>query len=115
MPLANEMQMVRAYLEVEQLHLGERPAVAIDVDEAALEVPIPALSIQPLVENAIKHGVSACAGPGYVRVQATLVGDRMRVTVDNSGRGARETSGTGLGLKNVQRRLERSATARPPA
>lgn len=105
-PLAHEMHIVRAYLEVEQLRLGERLGVTIEVDEAALEVPIPVLSIQPLVENAIKHGVSASAGPGYVRVQAKLAGDRLLVTVGNSGGGARETAGTGLGLKNVQRRLE---------
>ena len=104
--LANEIQIVRAYLEVEQLRLGERLAVAIDVDEATLEVPIPVLSIQPLVENAIKHGVSASTRPGYVQVRAKLAGDRLLVTVDNSLGRARETAGTGLGLKNVQRRLE---------
>ena len=56
--LAEEMEIVRAYLEVEQNRLGERLTVQIEVDDAALVVPIPVLSIQPLVENAIKHGVS---------------------------------------------------------
>src|SRR5262249_52296022 len=57
-PLAEELQIVRAYLEVEQLRLGERLHVEIQMDDSALNVPIPVLSVQPLVENAIKHGVA---------------------------------------------------------
>ena len=107
-PLAKEMQIVRAYLEVEQFRLGDRLAMEILVDDAALEIPIPVLSIQPLVENAIKHGVSRRTEPGYVRVQARCNGEELRITVENSGSGSSTTPapGMGVGLNNVRRRME---------
>jgi hypothetical protein len=105
--LAQEMQIVRAYLEVEQFRLGDRLAMEIQLDDAALEIPIPVLSIQPLVENAIKHGVSLATGPGYVRIQARLTGGDLRILVEDSGSGnAAPAPGIGVGLNNVRRRVE---------
>jgi LytS/YehU family sensor histidine kinase len=105
--LAQEMQIVRAYLEIEQLRLGGRLNVEIQIDEAALDVPIPALSVQPLVENAIKHGIAPRTEPGYVRIQVELGREEVAIIVENSSLGAvAETAGTGLGLQNVRRRLE---------
>jgi len=106
-PLSDEMQIVRAYLAVEGARLGSRLRTEIDVDPAARDVPIPALSLQPLVENAIKHGVAARTGPGFVRVTAACDGQGLRIRVENSGGdpgGASE--GAGVGLQNVRRRLE---------
>ncbi len=106
-PLAQEMQIVRAYLEVEQLRLGDRLSVEFQVDEAALDLPVPVLSVQPLVENAIKHGVAQSAEPGYVRVRVELGGEELRIEVENSSESARAAeTGTGVGLQNVRRRLE---------
>jgi LytS/YehU family sensor histidine kinase len=106
-PLADEMQIVRAYLAVEGARLGARLTADIDVDPAALDVPIPILSIQPLVENAIKHGVAPCTEPGFVRVTAGLRDEDLYIRVENSG-GDRNgaSSGAGVGLQNVRRRLE---------
>jgi LytS/YehU family sensor histidine kinase len=109
-PLAEEMQIVRAYLEVEQSRLGDRLSVEIQVEEAALAVVIPVLSIQPLVENAIKHGVAQRTGPGYVRIRAALQHGDLRVTVENSAAPATpsritDAPGAGVGLQNVRRRL----------
>ena len=105
--LAEEMQIVRAYLEVEQSRLGERLAVKIQVDDAALRVSIPVLSIQPLVENAIKHGVAQRAEPGFVHIAAIHGHDGLRVTVANSGAPHGQSfPGAGVGLQNVRRRLE---------
>jgi LytS/YehU family sensor histidine kinase len=105
--LAQEMQIVRAYLEIEQLRLGGRLNVEIQINEAALEVPIPALSVQPMVENAIKHGIAPRTEPGYVRIQVELCREEVEIIVENSSSGAiMETAGTGLGLQNVRRRLE---------
>jgi two-component system, LytTR family, sensor kinase len=104
-PLAQEMQIVRAYLEVEQSRLGSRLQVQVEVDDDALAVPIPVLSIQPLVENAIRHGVALQSGPGYVRVNATCCDGELRVSVENSSGNAAATSGAGVGLQNVRRRL----------
>jgi two-component system LytT family sensor kinase len=105
-PLSEEMQIVRAYLEVEQSRLGNRLQVDIQVDEAAMQIPIPVLSIQPLVENAIKHGVAQRTEPGYVRIRAALRGGALRITVENSGAPVAATKGSGVGLQNVRRRLE---------
>ena len=110
--LAQEMQIVRAYLEVEQLRLGDRLRVEFQVDEAALDLPVPVLSVQPLVENAIKHGIAQSAEPGYVRVRIERVrieagGEELRIVVENSTDCARaEETGAGVGLQNVRRRLE---------
>jgi hypothetical protein len=106
-PLAEEMQIVRAYLEVEKTRFGARLEVEIQVDDAALGVSIPILSIQPLVENAIKHGIAPRTGPGYVHIKAACEGEELRVSVVNSGGdppGA--SSGPGVGLQNVRRRME---------
>jgi two-component system sensor histidine kinase AlgZ len=106
-PLAHEMQIVRAYLEVEQLRLGDRLRVEYNVDEAALAVPVPVLSVQPLVENAVKYGVAQSAEPGYVYVRIQLRGDELRVAVENSNSQATaDVTSTGMGLQNVRRRLE---------
>ncbi|HEY9140433.1 MAG TPA: histidine kinase [Bryobacteraceae bacterium] len=106
-PLAQEMQIVRAYLEVEQSRLGSRLKVEIHVNEALLEVPIPALSVQPLVENAIRHGISPSTEPGYVRIRGEIEDGQMRIVVENSSSGdAAGSPGTGVGLENLRRRLE---------
>ncbi len=106
-PLAQEMQIVRAYLEVEQLRLGDRLKVEFRVDQAALDVPVPVLSVQPLVENAIKHGIAQSAEPGYVQVAIELRGGGLSIVVENSSnQAAAEPAGAGVGLQNVRRRLE---------
>ena len=106
-PLSGEMQIVLAYLEIEQGRLGDRLKVDVRVEEDALALPIPALSIQPLVENAIKHGVAQQSGSGFVSIRAQCQGDSLRVTVENSGLpGGSERPGAGVALQNVRRRLE---------
>lgn len=71
------------------------------------QVPIPVLSIQPLVENAIKHGVSRKAEPGYIHISAQVLDAQLRVVVQDSGSGAAPAStGAGVALQNVRRRLE---------
>jgi len=106
-PLAQEMQIVRAYLEVEQARLGNRLKVEIDVDEALLDIPIPALSVEPLVENAIQHGIAPSTEPGYVHIHGEIEGGQMRILVENSSSGgAAGSPGTGVGLDNLRRRLE---------
>ena len=84
-PLSREMEIVRAYLEVEQVRFGDRLAVEIDFEDAALGVPVPVLSVQPLVENAIKHGVSQREEAGYVRIRGRVTGGELRITIENNG------------------------------
>jgi hypothetical protein len=106
--LSEELEIVKAYLEIERLRLGPRLEVRIDVDEAALGILIPILSIQPLVENAIKHGLSAKSGPGLLGLRVTVLDEELCIAVEDNGLGlnASGNSGTGVGLANVKRRLQ---------
>lgn len=106
-PLEEEIHIVKAYLDVERLRLGDKLRVEIDIEPAAMNVPIPILSIQPLVENAVKHGVAPLAGGGVIRISARM-GDEgaLRVAVSDSGGGFRKSGREGVGLENVERRLE---------
>jgi hypothetical protein len=109
--IGEELRIVRAYLEIEQLRLGAKLRAEINVDEAALRAMIPLLSVQPLVENAVKHGVAPRVGAGFVRLDITTQPDMLSVTVSNSGEcdsialTAARADG-GIGLANVRRRLE---------
>ena len=108
--LGEELKIVKAYLEIEALRLGERLQTEVIADESAEATLIPILSIQPLVENAVKHGVAAKQGLGRVRVQAEQLAAGLRVTVEDTGVGFDQSrkqphEGTGLGLENVRRRL----------
>lgn len=106
-PLSQEMQIVRAYLEVEQLRLGDRLKLEIQIEDAVTDVPIPVLSLQPLVENAVKHGVANREGPGYVRIRAGLHANELHILVENSGgESPASAEGAGIALANVRRRLE---------
>src|SRR5580700_7661446 len=109
--IEEELHIVRAYLEIEQLRLGAKLRTEINVDDTALRATIPLLSIQPLVENAVKHGVAPRMGAGFVRLDITSRRDVLTVTVSNSGECdsiALTAAGAqgGIGLANVRRRLE---------
>jgi len=110
--LSEEIQIVRAYLEIEGLRLGDRLNTEIVVDESAGQALIPILSIQPLVENAVKHGVATRTGPGTVRLRAQATTGGVQIEVSDNGGGfqsaeSRKTSaGEGVGLDNVRQRLK---------
>jgi signal transduction histidine kinase len=107
--LSEELEIVRAYLEIEKLRLGPRLQTEIDVEDAALAVPVPILSIQPLVENAIKHGLSLNPKAGWLRLQVKVIEDEVRIRIEDTGPGAAtlsdQRSGGGVGLANVTKRL----------
>jgi len=107
--LEEEMRIVRAYLEIEQLRLGPKLDAVIDVDEGVLSTEIPVFSIQPLVENAVKHGVAGREGSGFVRIAVGRAGAGVKVEILNSGpfrTGTANGGGAGIGLANVRKRLE---------
>jgi LytS/YehU family sensor histidine kinase len=109
LPLSEELRIVEAYLDIESLRLGNRLTKKISVDDGALGVSIPMLSLQPLVENAVKHGIAAGRGPGIVSVEAKVFENGLRVSVEDSANGLREGAarnpGCGVALDNVRRRL----------
>jgi LytS/YehU family sensor histidine kinase len=108
LPLEEELHIVKAYLEVERLRLGEKLRIEMDVDPEALPIPIPILSVQPLVENAVKHGIAPKAVGGVVRIEARVDAEALHVTVRDTGAGFQSDTGVrnGVGLENVARRLE---------
>ncbi len=108
LPLERELHIIKAYLEVEKLRLGEKLRVEIDVEPDALPVPIPILSIEPLIENAVKHAIAPKVGGGLVRLEARLEEGALHVTVSDTGSGFHPLDGlkSGVGLENVTRRLQ---------
>jgi MFS family permease len=103
--LDEEMDFVTAYLGIEQARFGDRLNVEIAVGEGAGAALVPAMSIQPLVENAIKHGTSAVERPGRLRVTAMVAGGTLRVEVVDNGPGFHGVAAEGHGLRNVAGRL----------
>jgi hypothetical protein len=111
--LSEELRIVRAYLDIEKLRLGPKLKVEISADENALRAQVPALIIQPLVENAVKHGIAPRTKPGMIRVSARVVpggpaGEIEIAIVDTGGTFEPrdgQGSGLGVGLENVRRRL----------
>lgn len=111
-PLSEEVQIITAYLEIEVLRHGDRLITQILMDEAAGKVLIPVLSVQPLVENAVKHGIANRSGAGTVRLNASSTPDGVRIEVSDDGEGFQsssrrqtKSSGGGVGLDNVRQRL----------
>lgn len=103
-PLASEMAQVDRYLEIERLRFGDRLAVRIDVPADAGDGLVPALAVQHLVENAIRHGVAGLREGGSVTVRAGHAGDRLVVEVIDNGPGPTPHEG-GTGLANTRARL----------
>lgn len=104
--LAEEIDLVSRYLSIEKIRFGERLAVAVEVDDAARETPVPPLILQPLVENAVRHGISSVLDGGTVRVKAAVQGDAVRISVTNPADPDRaHAAGEGIGIANVRGRL----------
>jgi len=111
--IGEELDLIEAYLDIERARFEDRLRVHIDVPWELRGVRIPALVIQPLVENAIKHGISACLAGGEVRISARLHQTAaVLVSVIDTGVGTTDSAlerrkARGLGLTNIERRLER--------
>jgi hypothetical protein len=114
-PLEEELRVVRAYLEIEGLRLGEKLAVEIDIDERAMRALVPPLIVQPLVENAVKHGIAPFPEGGTVRIVARFTtedgAEALEISISDSGgafpagREPGKSQGLGVGLENVRKRL----------
>jgi hypothetical protein len=105
--LGEELETLQTYLEIEAVRFGDRLTVEFAADDELLELPVPSFILQPLVENAVKHGVAPTSQPVIVRVGARREGQRLILSVSDNGRAARPGgAGTGVGLDNTRRRLE---------
>jgi signal transduction histidine kinase len=108
--LADELRIVEAYLEIEGLRVGDRLSSKVLATEKSRSTMIPILTVQPLVENAVKHGVTPKMGPCQVTVRAEEVPGGLRISVQDTGVGfvtnqKSSARGIGIGLENVRRRL----------
>lgn len=110
--LEEEIDFIRRYLEVERIRFGEKLLLQLELDPLALSAAVPNLVLQPLVENAIKHGISRRTTPGVLRIAARRCAERVELEIENDGVAATVTAGearasTGIGLTNTRARLEK--------
>ncbi len=108
--LAQEVETLKLYLEIEKMRFEERLRPRFDIDPKVEKARLPSLLLQPLVENAIKYAVTPKEEGAEIVVQARLAGDRVQITVTDTGPGLRETKtrpslSTGVGLANIRDRL----------
>jgi signal transduction histidine kinase len=107
--LGDELRLVQAYLQVQGHRMAHRLRVHIDVPEALLGLSLPALLLQPLVENAVVHGLEPTVDGGTVTVKARVQDDRLWIDVDDDGQGLGPSAhprGSGTALLNIRERLK---------
>jgi hypothetical protein len=105
-PLREELALAKKYLAVEQVRFADRMTLREEIAGEALDCALPALLLQPLVENAVKHGVATVAHDGRIDMRAALRGNRLEISIENNfDPDAPPRSRSGLGLQNVKNRL----------
>lgn len=108
--LKEELQFLRSYLDIQQVRLGDRLEVHEEIEPDVLDAMVPNLILQPLVENAIKHGISQVREAGHIWVRAWREGENLCLSVRDNGPGdagsGKAEEGHGVGLRNTQARLE---------
>jgi LytS/YehU family sensor histidine kinase len=109
-PLSDELIFIERYLAIEQVRFQDRLRIEIDAGPGTAQALVPTLILQPLVENAIRHGISRRVQAGRVTIRARRTDDHLVLTVEDDGPGLASdltpTPGTGLGLRNTRARLE---------
>jgi two-component system, LytTR family, sensor kinase len=113
--LADELRAIDAYLQLERARFGDRLQVRLRVAPEVLPVVVPFLVLQPLIENAVRHGIEGQAGPGEIVIEAQDAGTECRITVEDNGVGmdpdelrnhlAGRGGGDGIGLANIDERM----------
>jgi hypothetical protein len=106
-PLAQELEVLESYLAIAQVRFADRLRVDINLDPDTLDGLVPCFILQPIIENAIQHGIAHCEDNGWIETSAHRVGTRMCLQVRDNGRrmNGRSASGFGLGLSNTRERL----------
>ena len=106
-PINDELALISEFLTIEQVRFGARLQIDQDIKEECQKVMVPPLILQPLVENAVRHGIAHLVNGGTIRIHCERRGDRLVIQIENpidSDRPRRK--GSGLGLKNVRLRLD---------
>lgn len=107
-PLWRELELADAYLDIARMRFGRALSVEVSVAPAAMDVLVPALILQPLLENAFHHGFGSRSASPRLEIVANVTGERLRLSVQDNGRGddAPDDAGFGIGLSNTRSRLE---------
>lgn len=107
--LADEVALTRRYLDIQQVRFGDRLKVTIDIPDVAARIAVPTLTLQPLVDNAIRHGLANVVTGGTVSIRAAVDASTLVITVDDDGAGPERgwvlEQSNGTGLKNLASRL----------
>lgn len=106
LPLADEIALCRQYLDLEKLRLGERLHVEWEIVDVPADLKVPPLMLQPLLENAVYHGIEPAAEDGVLRIRFARSGDELHIDLSNPcARGAEHPSGNHMALANIRERL----------
>jgi len=103
--LADELQFIRGYLEIMKHRFSDRLTTSFAIEDGLDDALVPAFVLQPLVENAIEHGIGRIRGPGALELRVERCGDRLHITVRDNGPGLEPTARDGIGLSNTAARL----------
>lgn len=105
--LEKELVFLKCYLDIEHIRFQDRLTVEMDIDSHALTAMVPNLILQPIVENAVRHGVARQTHPGHITIYARRKGERLIMRVEDDGPGLKvKSNGSGIGLSNTRARLE---------
>jgi LytS/YehU family sensor histidine kinase len=106
-PLSHELEIIENYLAIEQVRFADRLRIEVKVDPGALDGLIPCFLLQPIVENAIRHGIAHCENEGKVEASARREGNLLHLRIRDTGSGVNgsATTGHGIGLSNTKERL----------
>ena len=106
LPLADEIELCRQYLDLEKMRLGDRLNVEWDIADVPADVKVPPLMLQPLLENAVYHGIEPSGEPGTVRIGFARKGDELQVRLSNPcGKAGDAAKGSHMALDNIRERL----------
>ncbi len=109
-PLKEELELLQKYLDIEQTRFGNRLTVSMAIDPDTLDAQVPNFLLQPLVENAVRHGIAPHSRPGRLAISSERDGDRLTLHILDSGNGVAPHRLTllnqGVGLANTRARLE---------
>jgi LytS/YehU family sensor histidine kinase len=105
-PLKRELEFLERYLEIEQTRFADRLTVEMKIEPDTLDFPVPSLLLQPLVENAVRHGIAPRAEPGRIAIRARRMDGALQIEIEDNGRGLPREMREGLGLSNTRARLE---------
>jgi sensor histidine kinase YesM len=109
-PLKDELDFLQSYLDIERTRFADRLQVSTQIDSDTLDASVPNLVLQPLVENALRHGIGPKIGGGTVEILAQRIGDELRLIVRDNGLGlstdAMNSLNTGVGVSNTRSRLQ---------